>query len=251
MPDNRRIQIKSNIGHSEPAAGLSGVLKVILALEKGIIPGNPTFETPNPQIDFEKLKVRASKISLLWPDAPFRRASVNSFGYGGSNAHIIMDHAAGFLKSSEIRHVSSYSTNLVETLLDEKRERRCTLVFSADDRQSLRSYCKAMARHLINPIVNIRLRDLAYTLSERRTQHFHRAYIVAQDCHLDQSSFVFGEASPTPPRIGFVFTGQGSQWSTMGKDFVATFPAARSLLRHLDEVLQRLPDPPCWSLIGK
>lgn len=83
--------IKSNIGHSEPAAGVSGLIKAVLAVEKGRIPGNPTFIDPNPNIDFEGSRVRATRYTIPWPaatseattGAAIRRASVNSFGYGG------------------------------------------------------------------------------------------------------------------------------------------------------------------------
>ena len=87
--------VKSNIGHSEPAASLSGLLKTVLSLEKGMIPGNPTFIDPSPKIDFEKLRIRASRVATAWPKVPFKRASINSFGYGGSNAHVVVDEASG------------------------------------------------------------------------------------------------------------------------------------------------------------
>lgn len=78
--------IKSNIGHSEPAAGLSGLLKATIVVEKGIIPGTPTFVSPNPNIDWKGLRLKASRMSMSWPkvDADnIRRAGVNSFGFGG------------------------------------------------------------------------------------------------------------------------------------------------------------------------
>lgn len=111
--------VKSNIGHSEPAAGLSGLLKTVLNLEKGIIPGNPTFINPSPKIDFERLRVRASRSATQWRVAPFRRAGVNSFGYGGSNAHVIVDEAKGLAP----RHVSSYLNNEDDLLAEEAAKR--------------------------------------------------------------------------------------------------------------------------------
>lgn len=242
------------MGHSECASGLSGLLKVTLALEKGLIPGNPTFETPNPAIDFHGLKVRTSRATARWPEVPFRRAGINSFGFGGSNAHVVVDDANEFLSQSARRHVSSYLSENDDPFAadddDESSGRPRTLVFSANDEQSLRSYYKAMGRHLANLDVSIRLRDLAFTLSERRSRHFYRGYVVARSCDLE-GAFILGKARPDPPRIGFVFTGQGAQWSEMGKGFVATFPAAKSLLKCLDEVLHHLPDPPSWSLFGE
>lgn len=128
--------------------------------------------------------------------------------------------------------------------------RPVTLVFSANDEKSLKSYVKALSDHLINPNVQIKLPDLAYTLSHRRTRHFHRAYIVTQDpTNIDQGKLVVGKKGHGVPRIGFVFTGQGAQWSKMGKALLDTFPSGKILLKKLDAVLQSLPDPPSWSLL--
>lgn len=78
--------IKSNIGHSEAAAGLAGLIKAVMAIENGLIPGNATFITPSPKIDWKACRVRASRVSIKWPgSAAVRRASVNSFGFGGAN----------------------------------------------------------------------------------------------------------------------------------------------------------------------
>lgn len=128
--------------------------------------------------------------------------------------------------------------------------RPVTLVFSANDEKSLKSYVKALSDHLINPNIQIKLPDLAYTLSHRRTRHFHRAYIVTQDpTNIDQGKLVVGKKGHGVPRIGFVFTGQGAQWSKMGKALLDTFPSGKILLKKLDAVLQSLPDPPSWSLL--
>lgn len=251
MLNYSEIQIKSNIGHSEPAAGISGLIKAILAVENGIIPGNPTFQTPNPSINFDQLKLRVLKTAHRWPDVPFRRASVNSFGYGGSNAHVVLDDSSQFLTKSSRRHISSYISDSGEPFAEEKHNKLSLLIFSANDEQSLRSYCKAISNHLMNPAVSIRLRDLAYTLSERRTWHYHRAYILANSCRLDESSFVFGKMRLNTPRVGFVFTGQGAQWPEMGRGLVNEFPNSRTLLMRLDKVLKSLSDPPRWSLLGK
>jgi acyl transferase domain-containing protein len=184
---------------------------------------------------------------------PARIASVNSFGYGGSNAHAVLQDAESFLKSSTTKtHVSSFAATEDDFFADEEVSiRPQVLVFSANDEQSLKSYCQAIRKHLINPSVNIKLVDMAFTLSERRSRHFNRGYVVTQSTSIDEGALVFGKKSTDAPRVGFVFTGQGAQWSQMGRGIVDTFPVARPLLKHLDDVLQSLPTPPKWSLLSK
>ncbi|KAL6716017.1 hypothetical protein ACLMJK_006979 [Lecanora helva] len=243
--------IKSNIGHSEPAAGISGLLKAILTIEKGIIPGTPTFITPNPKIDFQNLKVRASRTALPWPDVEVRRASVNSFGYGGSNAHVVLEEPKKLIGDAKTAFTSSVAQGNDDLFGEEetKYSRPFVLVFSANDEKSLQAYTKRMRQYLVNPSVKLALPDLAYTLSERRTHHYNRGYVVAQSTALDETTFVYQKKSTETPRVGFVFTGQGAQWSRMGKSLVETFPKASLLLKHLDDVLQSIPNPPSWSLV--
>ena len=248
--------IKSNIGHSEAAAGISGLLKAILAVERGIIPGNPTFINPNPNIDWKASRVRATRKSIKWPStAAVRRASVNSFGFGGANAHAVLENAP------ISRHVSSYqqvSSSFFDDEDDEGDDEVVAgstvpptlLVFSANDQSSLKDYAKALSSHLLNPMVSIELGDLAYTLSERRSRHYYRAFTVTRSskAKVNEETLVLGKPASSPPRIGFVFTGQGAQWSQMGLDLVKAFPQAKRVIQDLDEVLQALPEPPQWSL---
>ncbi|RDA88311.1 hypothetical protein CP532_6585, partial [Ophiocordyceps camponoti-leonardi (nom. inval.)] len=243
--------IKSNVGHSEPAAGISGLIKAILAVEKGHIPGNPTFVNPNPNIDFDASKVRATRYTIPWParSGGLRRASVNSFGFGGSNAHAIVDQVPDELQN----YTSSFSSAL-DDLLEEPEavKRPHLLVFSANDGGSVKSFAKSLRRHLLDPRVQVELPMLAYTLSERRTRHFHRGYLVIDDLTtLDVESIVYGKKSQERPRIGFIFSGQGAQWSEMGRGLIDNFPEARATVQRLDRVLQGLLHPPSWSLLDE
>ncbi|KAB2572374.1 Reducing polyketide synthase rdc5 [Lasiodiplodia theobromae] len=244
--------IKSNVGHSEPAAGLSGLLKAVLALEHDFIPGNPTFETPNPKIDMKALKVRASKANIPWPKAQIKRASVNSFGYGGSNAHVVVDDAYSALKRADLPHTRSIVTDYDDLFADDGNESpRQLLVFSGNDEASLKANVAALSSHLLNPGVRADLRDLAYTLAERRTHHFYRAFAVAESSEYDEGSVVFGKKQSTKPTIGFVFTGQGAQWPHMGRGLVEMFPSASETIKRLDSALQTLPDPPKWTILDE
>jgi acyl transferase domain-containing protein len=148
-------------------------------------------------------------------------------------------------------HVSSFTSDYDAIFADDETTRPFTLIFSANDENSLKAYCKAIRKHLIDPNVAIKLSDLSYTLSERRSRLFHRGYVVADKTDLDEGGFVFGKKSTAAPKVAFVFTGQGAQWSQMGKDLIETFSVAKSVVEHLDDVLQRLPNPPPWSLLGK
>lgn len=186
-----------------------------------------------------------------WPDALFKRASVNSFGYGGSNAHVVLEEAASFTQIKN--HVSSYMTDTGDFFGDDEASspNPYTLVFSANDDESLQANFATLRAHLMNPKVKVDLADLAYTLSERRTKHFSRGYIVTSSKSLDAAAFMRGKKNTDTPKIGFVFTGQGAQWPQMGQALVDTFPSAKEVLNRLDNVLQSLPDPPSWHLLGE
>ncbi|KAH6855501.1 hypothetical protein B0I37DRAFT_423972 [Chaetomium sp. MPI-CAGE-AT-0009] len=243
--------IKSNLGHSEPAAGSSGVIKAVLTLEKGLIPGTPSFVNPNPKIDFARNRVVASRTPLPWPSAvgTIRRASVNSFGYGGSNAHAILEQAP---LDHEATHVSSYLSAddfSFDDIPDDSSARPHTLVVSANDAASLKANIAALCKHLINPSVRVSLPDLAYTLSERRSGFWHRAFVTTSTIDVQASDFTVGKKSPSIPRVGFVFTGQGAQWPQMGRELAEYFPLARQVFEELDAVLKGLPEPPEWNLL--
>jgi acyl transferase domain-containing protein len=76
------------MGHSEPSSGIAGVMKAVLAIERGVIPPTIGLETLNPNVDLKDGRLKIVTKSMAWPDLPVRRASINSFGYGGSNAHV-------------------------------------------------------------------------------------------------------------------------------------------------------------------
>ena len=174
---------------------------------------------------------------------------MNSFGYGGSNVHVVVESAP----SSTLKNAKPSFVSQVDDLFanDEVQSRPRLLVLSANDESSLRTSFKALTRHLNNPSTQISLDDLAYTLSSRRTHHFNRGFITTRKLQLDENAFVQGKKANVQPRIGFVFTGQGAQWPQMGKAIVETFPRARACIEQLDGVLKGLPDPPPWSLLGK
>ena len=125
------------------------------------------------------------------------------------------------------------------------------LTLSANDEVSLDASFAALRKHLLNPAVKISLTDLAYTLSERRSRHFVRGFAITNNTDLEPHMLVTGKRSSKPPKIGFVFTGQGAQWSQMGKSLVENFDVAKLVILQLDTVLQNCAHPPSWKLYGK
>ena len=91
--------IKSNLGHSEAASGIAGIMKTVLALEHGIVPPTAGFQSLNPNVNLREGRLKIAVKNTPWPKLPVRRASVNSFGYGGANAHVILEATISFLPS--------------------------------------------------------------------------------------------------------------------------------------------------------
>lgn len=212
-------------------------------------------------VDFEKLKMKPSRMGNPWPVVPFRRASVNSFGYGGSNSHVVLDEPGRHSSAGKgDTFVSSYFKSMDDIFADDDEDddeyknnmlRPYILTVSGADEYALDGNCDRMIRHLSDFQVKIQLRDLAHSLNTRRTHFANRAYWISSNTKLSENSFTKGKPDLVSPRIGFVFTGQGAQWApTLGADLVRTFPLASNVLKGLNEVLQSLSMPPPWSLYG-
>lgn len=238
--------VKTNIGHLEGASGLAGIIKTTMALENRKIPPNMLFNNPNPNIDFEKWRIAVPTKTLDW-EAPngVRRASINSFGYGGSNAHIILE---GY---------SSPSEEVVHSMADEhtamvaKRPYLLPLTSHTEKagdrlRESLARFLQSNPQHSAAALA-ISLSDPGRTLQQVRS------YIVEKDtadvlAGLNQA-LTWTRSDKSRLRIGFVFTGQGAQSFAMGRQLIEQSPLFRQSLERCDSVLQELPDKPDWSCV--
>jgi acyl transferase domain-containing protein/SAM-dependent methyltransferase len=222
--------VKPNIGHSEGASGLSSLIKVLLALEHRVIPPNIHFNDPNPNIPFKARNLKVPVEPTPWPEHGGDRASINSFGIGGSNAHVILESPR------------SYGiVPPVKSIVD--KEAPQLLLYSANSTASLQSMIEAYGVYIDeNPD---KLQELSYTLATGREHLPYRAFSVASSDRHDASQIV--KASPSP-KLVFVFTGQGAQWPNMGKELLQSNAIFRDSIRSLDGYLRELLGNPKYNL---
>lgn len=226
--------VKPNLGHSEGASGLTSLIKAVMALENRTIPPNIKFNSPNPAIPFKERKLTVPVDPTPWPASRHERVSVNSFGIGGTNAHVIIDSAASTLGVAAMRSTAEYS------------DAPQLLVYSAASADSLK---KTVAEYqdMVEKDPETKLADLAFTLGTRREHLPHRSFAVASNGHVGTAAAP-ARAGPAPNVI-MVFTGQGAQWPLMGRELLKSnevFAATvRSLDKHLHEVVA---EGPAWSI---
>ncbi|EGD86562.1 hypothetical protein H112_05064 [Trichophyton rubrum D6] len=240
--------IKTVIGHTEGTAGLASVISTSLALKYGVVPPNLHFTNLSAKVApfFKHLDIPT--VPTPWPakEGQLRRASVNSFGFGGTNAHCILEQYI-----PEKKAVSPIFT---------------PLTFSASSEIALR---EMLSQHLDYLLANpeTEFSDLAYTLQHRRSTLSYRKAIAAmtiQDAIKSLDEIVNSTSNATgsaelgtrfgtisDPKIIGIFTGQGAQWPRMGAQLLETSHFAASRISELDSALQSLPSPgdwPTWTL---
>ncbi|KAI9832015.1 MAG: hypothetical protein M1819_004559 [Sarea resinae] len=248
--------VKTNVGHLEGASGLGGIIKATLALEKGFIPPNINFEKPNSRIPLDDWKLKIPQELIPWPSTDVRRASVNSFGYGGSNVHIILDDAENYISSRGLRCRYPLAKTLQvqpssPLIVTEEDRRRLAFTITANDDGA----CKRVAADVLEYIKSHEaepnlLSDLAFTLNERRSILPVRMATVAASTDelaeiLEAGKLKAVRASKLP-KLGFVFTGQGAQWAGMGKELFGAYDIFRKSLTQADQCVSELGS---WSLI--
>ncbi|KAF6790728.1 polyketide synthase [Colletotrichum sojae] len=234
--------IKTNLGHLEASSGLAGVIKAIMMLKNGVIPPSLNYQEANPKIDMEALRVRVPLTSQEWPKGAARRISVNNYGYGGTNCHVIIDGSMEHLQSLPSLPVEAHEPRLIAL---SGKDSNVTSQMVAN----LKTYLET--RKTSGGKVNFD--DLAYTLSTRRSHFPWRVAISAFNCEQDLIEALEDPAKKAvtlakePPRIGFVFNGQGAQWHAMGRELIAVYPVFRKALLHADVVLSDYGAD--WSLL--
>ncbi|KAG9239274.1 hypothetical protein BJ875DRAFT_525239 [Amylocarpus encephaloides] len=266
--------IKSNMGHCGPASGIAGIMKTVLALEHGVVPPILGLKKLNPNVNLQDGKLNIVQDSTTWPLGELRRASVNSFGYGGANAHTILEaiehlapgrggvkgrvqgnHSSGFpnghtngLTNVQVNGNINRHSNGINGHLNPSRH-HFLLPFSAHNEQTLKKNIEALS----DQVHKYDLLDLAYTLSCRRSKLSNRTYAVVSNDTVSNSlnveSLVISKAMGLRNlELGFVFTGQGAQWSQMGLNLMESFPTYLKSIRNLDQTLAKLSEAPSWTI---
>ncbi|KAI6487042.1 Type I Iterative PKS [Pyricularia oryzae] len=238
---NQRLimgSVKPNIGHLEPAAGIAGLIKGVLALERGLIPPNIHLNKINRKIPLDEWNMEAPTRLTAWPVTQQRRMSISSFGLGGTNAHVVMEahNAAAAVDDQDSRPKSS------------KR----VFFLSSQDQGGFARIASSLLEHLdgLGPLAArpLYLADLAYTLATARAGLGWVSSFVAESLADVRDQLTAGvgreavrrrSSGRKQPRLAFVFTGQGAQWAGMGIQllsrpvFAASVAASTAYLARL------------------
>ncbi|MFD8303017.1 SDR family NAD(P)-dependent oxidoreductase [Streptomyces sp. NPDC059690] len=236
--------VKSNLGHLEGAAGIVGLIKTVLALHHQRIPQSLHFHTPNPHIDFPALRLRVVTAATPWPERPSRpaRAGVSAFGFGGTNAHVVLEQAPG---TKRVLPAPGVQTE------DGCHDGPHVLIVSARSTDRIADAAAGLAR-LTAAEDAPALVDLAHTLARHRRGPQCAAVTArtGQDAAALLAALARGEELPgivSPPpddpagrsatrRPVFVFSGYGSQWQGMGRRLLQEDRFFAAAVRDLDPV---------------
>ncbi|MFG3008842.1 type I polyketide synthase, partial [Streptomyces calvus] len=242
-PDDRPLwlgTIKSNIGHAQAAAGVAGVIKMVMAMRHGVLPRTLHVDAPSSHVDWS-----AGAVELLTEPVPWssegrpRRAGVSSFGISGTNAHVVLEQPAAE------RQLESAETEAPEAVAAV-----VPWVLSGRSEAALRAQAERLREFLEGAGAEVRAVDLGFSLATQRSVFDHRAVVLAQDRSAALAALAAGvpdagvvEGVAGGGRTAFLFSGQGSQRLGMGRELHACSPvfaeAFDAVCAVLDEHLER------------
>ena len=248
--------VKTNIGHLEAAAGMAGLIKVVLCLQHQEIPPNLHFKTLNPYISLAETPFAIPTQPQPWQIKPnssgengveLRLAGISSFGFGGTNAHVIVSEAPA-------------NTQIAPEIEQKPIERPWHLLtLSAKNEEALKASAHRYQQYLTEH-PEIRLADVCFTANSRRSHFNHRLALVAKNelemrqkledfCSLEKTKETKNFKKRKSPKIVFLFAGQGCQYVGMGRQLYETQPTFRKTLDRCAEILQPYLDKPLLEIL--
>ena len=241
--------VKANIGHTETCSGIAGLIKVLLMMRNGKVPGQTGFEELNPNIQLAGTRLQIPKTTLDWQTEGNLVAGVSSFGFGGTNSHVVVESATA---AAEPR---------AKTQQPAEERSHHVLAISAKTAESLSEVAKRMAQRL-ESVDEIRLGDFCYSANTGRAKFNHRAAVVAGDKSTMLTALAAlqeGKRNPkvksgdvriaTKPKVAFMFSGQGSQYKDMGRALYEKHPVFRRELDRCAAILKEFRDKPLMDVI--
>ncbi|MFG2342388.1 type I polyketide synthase, partial [Streptomyces yangpuensis] len=227
--------LKSNLGHTQAAAGVAGVIKMVMAMRHGVLPQTLHVDEPTPKVDWSAGAVELLTERTEWPavDRP-RRAGVSAFGVSGTNAHVVLEQAPRPVSAPEPRR--SEIPPVVPW------------VVSGDSETGLRSQIERLQSYVtdhpeLDPV------DIGWSLASTRANLSHRAVVVGserEELWRGLNALETAGAAESGRGVVFVFPGQGSQWTGMATELIASTPVFAERMRECAEALSPFVD---WSLV--
>ncbi|MBX9920368.1 MAG: type I polyketide synthase, partial [Mycolicibacterium frederiksbergense] len=231
--------VKTNIGHLEAGAGVAGLIKAALVVKHGYVPANLHLQNPTTHVSVTELKLDIPSAGRPFPETDRRVVGVNSFGFGGTNAHVVLAEPP-----AAPRDVGADTEALPLTVLP----------ISGRSEQALIASAARLADHLdCHP--DITLPDLGYTLARRRAHLSHRHTLIAEDIADAREQLravgnggeiTTGRTASAAPKVAFVCTGMGPQWWKMCRGLLDVFPVFTASILRSSRELSKYAD---WSLI--
>ncbi len=234
--------VKSNMGHLEAASGVAGLVKALYCVQRRTVPATIHIETPNPNIKFDEWNLRVVQKTTPLKQTGKVVVGVNSFGFGGANAHVILESPAAHNVAQLPKHPKLQEGALYP------------LVISAKSNSGLKALAKSFAIFLRSP-KNTSLYNTAYAAAFNREWHEHRAVVFggaslsvanALDRFAEGGETELpvdsGTALPSATAAAFIYSGNGSQWEGMGKRLLAEDSVFRQAVRAVDQIFQQYAD---------
>lgn len=247
--------VKSNIGHLESAAGIAGLIKAALCLQRRTLVPTLHVKQLNPLIRFSELPISVQLRTEPW-NAEFPRvAGISAFGYGGTNAHVVIEEAPEIIDSANAGDAASEANRVVQP--------RQALVLSGASGKAVQQLADSFAAHLDKePLHGEQLRNICFTAATARSHLEHRLAVTGATAEEmsralrsyaeggEYSGLCSGRVSPgSAPRVAFLFTGGGAQYVGMGQELYATQPIFRAAIDRCAAILADELEHPLTSVM--